>query len=142
MFNKAMVIMLSTDLINQINEKSVKKPPTALSTGENLLQLIGLIFVLIFILAAAYFTTRFVGNYKNSQLKNSNFKVIDSYRISPNKVMQIVKIGNKFIVIAVCKDNVNYITELEENEVLMKEPDRIENQSFKQVFDKLRHNKG
>ena len=142
MFNKAMVIILSTDLINQINEKSVKKPPTALSTGENLLQLIGLVFVLVIILAAAYFTTRFVGNYKNSQLKNSNFKVIDSYRISPNKVMQIVKIGNKFIVIAVCKDNVNYITELEENEVLMKEPDRIENQSFKQVFDKLRHNKG
>lgn len=142
MFNKAMVIMLSTDLINQINEKSDKEPQTTLSTGENFLQLIGLIFVLIFILAAAYFTTRLVGNYKNSQLKNSNFKVIDSYRISPNKVMQIVKMGNKYIVIAVCKDNVNFITELEESEVLIKEPDKTENQSFKQVFEKIRHNKG
>lgn len=142
MFDKAMVIILSTDLINQINEKSVKEVPTALSTGENLLQLIGLIFVLVFVLAAAYFTTRFIGNYKNSQLKNSNFKVIDSYRISPNKVMQIVKIGNRYIVIAVCKDNVNYIMELEETEVLIKEPDRAENQSFKQIFEKYRHNKG
>lgn len=142
MFNKAMVIILSTDLINQINEKSVKKPPTALSTGENLLQLIGLVFVLVIILAAAYFTTRFVGNYKNSQMKNSNFNVIDSYRISPNKVMQIVKVGNKYIVIAVCKDNVNYITELEETEVLIKEPDRAEKQSFKQVFEKIRQIKG
>lgn len=140
MINKTIVILQGSDILNKINENPTKDVPERLSTGDNIWQLIGLVFILIFILAAAYFTTKFIGNIKLSQLKNSNFKVIDTYRISANKLMQIVKVGNKYLVIGIGKDNVNYITELEETEVYLKETEVLAKQSFKQVLEKLRHN--
>lgn len=107
------------------------------TTWESFIQMIGLVFVLIVILVAAYFTSKFVAGIKLGQMKASNFTVIDSYRISPNKALQIVKIGNKYIVIAIGKDTVNYITELNETEVFIREYHPGEKPDFKQLLEKL-----
>lgn len=109
------------------------------STLNNFMQLIGLVFLLIIILIATYYTSRFVGGYKLNQMKNSNFQVIDNYRISQHKMIQIVKIANKYIVIAIGKDTINYITELDEAEVVMKEMNNDQKMSFKATLDKLRN---
>lgn len=106
---------------------------------DSFLQLIGLVFLLIIILIATYYTTRLVGGIKQNQLKNSNFQVIDAYRVSANKVVQIVKIGNKYIVLGIGKDTINYITELEEAEVLIRENNASEKISFKQILEKVRN---
>jgi len=89
------------------------------STADNAIQLIGLILLFCFVLAATYFTSRFVGNYKMGQQKNKNFKVIETYKVAPNKFLQLVKMGNKYIVISVGKDDIRYITELSEEDVLL-----------------------
>lgn len=136
-----MGILLESDLIKDINSKTNETAAPGFSSGDSALQLVGLVLLLIFILIAAYYTSRFVGGIKLGQLKNSNFQLIDSYRISPNKVMQIVKVGNKIVVIAIGKDTVNYITELDESEVTIKESVMIEKPDFKKIFDKLRNNK-
>ena len=73
-------------------------------------------------------------------MKKSNFQVIDSYRVTPNKALQIVKIGNKYVVVAIGKDNINFITELDEAEVIIRESHQGEKQSFKQILDKLKNN--
>ncbi len=125
---------VSTDIAGQLTEEVT----TVGSTWDSFLQLIGLVFLLIIILVAAYFTSRFVGGIKLGQMKNSNFEVIDSYRVSQNKVIQIVKIANKYIVIGIGKDTINFITELEEADVLIKEVKAGEMISFKQTLDKLR----
>lgn len=108
------------------------------STWDSFVQLAGLVFLLIIILAAAYYTSRIVGGIKLGQMKNSNFQVIDTYRISQNKAIQIVKVANKYVVISIGKDTINYITELDEAEVLVKEIKAPDIVSFKQTLDKLR----
>lgn len=113
--------------------------PYKISNSNSFMQLIGLVFILIVILIAAYYTSKYVGKLSLGQLKNTNFKIIDTYRISPNKFIQIVKIGNKYIVIAVAKDTVNFITELDESEVFVKEFHTNENITFKQILDKMRN---
>ena len=89
------------------------------STTDNALQLFGLILLFCFVLAATYYTSKFVGNYKLGQQKNKNFKVIETYKVAPNKFLQLVKMGNKYVVISVGKDDIRYITELSEDEVIM-----------------------
>lgn len=113
--------------------------PYELSASGNVFQLIGLVLLLILILAAAFFTSRYIGKLSLGQLKNSNFKIIDTYRISPNKFLQIIKVANKFILISVSKDTVNFISELDEAEVLIKEFHTKENLNFKQILDKLKN---
>ncbi len=103
------------------------------------MELIGLLFILILILFAAFYATKIVGKVSAGQFKHSNFKVIDTYRISPNKYMQIVKVANKYLVIAVSKDSIKFITELEETEVSIKDINAKENMSFKQILEKVRN---
>jgi flagellar protein FliO/FliZ len=141
MIIKSMVILQKSDLINQLNSGVPEETNQGISTSDSIWQLMGLVLLLIVILAAAYFTSKFVGGIKLGQMKNSNFKIIDSYRISPNKALQIIKIGNKFVVISICKDTINYITELDESEVQVRDIGEKQNQSFKQILEKLKINK-
>jgi flagellar protein FliO/FliZ len=147
MLGKTMVILQGTNLdifsstptpTGALAEE-VAKDVTERTTMDSFMQLVGLVFLLIVILIAAYYTSKFVGGIKLGQLKHSNFSVIDSYRIGPNKVMQIVKIGNKYIVIAIGKDTINVVTELEEADVFIKEINTSEKLNFKQILDKLKN---
>ena len=108
-------------------------------TYDSIGQLVGLVAILIIILVAAYYTSRFIGGIKLGQMKKSNFQVIDTYRVTANKALQLIKVGNKYVVISIGKDEINYITELEEAEVIIRESNQGETQSFKQILDKLKN---
>ncbi|HWT76309.1 MAG TPA: flagellar biosynthetic protein FliO [Mobilitalea sp.] len=149
MYGKTMVIL--ADILSKVKASATSSANQSLtdniangvtttgSTTDNFLQLVGLVFLLIIILVASYYTTKFVGGIKVNQMKNSNFEVIDSYRISTNKVIQIVKIANKYVVIAIGKDTINYITELDEAEVYIRDMNAGDKLSFKKTLDKLRN---
>jgi flagellar protein FliO/FliZ len=89
------------------------------SNWDSLLQLIGVSILFIFILAITYFTTKFVGGTKLNQVKNSNFQVIETYKLTQNKYLQIIKIGSRYFVIAIGKDNIQNIAELDEKDILI-----------------------
>ncbi|WP_313132393.1 flagellar biosynthetic protein FliO [Anaerocolumna sp.] len=100
-------------------------------------QLVGVFILFIFILGATYLTTKIVGGVKLNQTKNSNFHVIETYRITQNKYLQLVKVGTRYIVLAISKDNVNFITELEEDEILNLDQMVHSKMSFSDVMSKI-----
>ena len=65
-----------------------------------------------------------------------NIKVIESTRLSSNKILEIVKAGDKCVLIAVCKDTVTYLGEINENTLEFKETETKE--SFGSVFNRFR----
>ncbi len=139
MSGKAMVLLLGNLGATPTSSPIKNNVIGEVSRSNSIMELIKLIFILILILVAAYFTTKYIGKISMGQLKNSNFKVIDTYRISSNKLLQIVKIGNKFVVISVGKDAVNFITELDESEVFVREDNAKESVNFKQILEKMRN---
>lgn len=141
---KTLVLLLSTkeaEVVKDLNESATQTSTRTLTTSNNLFELLGLVLILLFILVVTYVTTRFIGKYKLSQLKSSNFQVIDTYRISTNKMLQLVRIGDKYIVIAIGKDQITYITEIEKTQVITKEDKVVDQQSFKQVYEYFRNKK-
>lgn len=102
---------------------------------ENVLRLIGLLLLCAVIIAASYFTTRFVGRKEAGVSSNTNFKPLDVLRISPNKYLQLIKVGKRYIVIAVCKDTVTYLTELDEEDIVFRK-DEASKVSFKDILSK------
>ena len=114
--------------------------PQGGASYDSIWQLAGLFLLLIIILVAAYYTSRLIGGIKLGQMKKSNFQVIDTYRVTPNKALQIVKIGNKYVVIAIGKDDIHFITELDEAEVIVRDSNQGEKQNFKQILEKLKNN--
>ncbi len=110
---------------------------SAMSTLENVLQLLGLILLFIIILIATYFTTRLIGNLQSNKLKNSNFKVIESFRLSQGNHLVLIKVSSKYFVIALGKNEVNVITQLDEDEVMQNEDKEIGQIDFSKYLNKF-----
>lgn len=70
-------------------------------------------------------------------MQNKNIQVVETFRVSNNKFIQ------KYLVISVCKDVVNILTELAEEELVWK-PSQEENrgvkvnESFQDVLSRLK----
>ena len=100
---------------------------------EAFAQLFTLLIVFIFVLAATYFATRFVGNYQKNKLSGSNIQYI-----------QVIKVGGKCFAIAVTKDNVSFLCELNEDELIYNsssDTGTINKESFKAVLEKFKKDK-
>lgn len=112
---------------------------------EAFAQLLTLLIIFIFVLAVTYYVTRFVGNYQKNKLSGSNINILETMRIANNKYIQIVKIGSRVFAIAVAKDTVSYLCELDEDELIYKESSSgkmlINNDSFKEILEKFKKDK-
>ena len=91
-------------------------------TGSSLARSVSQFFTIIIIfglvLFLTYVTTRYVGNIKRIQSRNKNFEVIETYSIATNKYLQIVRAADKYIVIAIGKDEITKIAELDEDSII------------------------
>lgn len=116
---------------------------------DSILKFISAIVVFIFVLAATYMTTRFIGNYQKKTMHGHNFDVIETYRISNTKYLQLIRVGTEYIVIAVCKDTITMLCKMNEDEINVPEEENEEQQAatglttFSEMFEQmknLRHN--
>ena len=108
---------------------------------ESIGQLISVVLLFLFVLFLAYIAARIAGSFQSNVVnKRSNIKVIEVFRLSNNKVIEIVKIGNQYLALAVCKDSVTLLTELDETEVKEQETS-LEPFDFKSILDKMKNEK-
>ena len=107
----------------------------AIDSVYNVSQFITLILIFAFVLVLTYFTTKYVANYQKGNMAQSNIRIIEGAKIAQNKFIEIVKIGNKYYALAVCKDSVTVICEIDESELIFKEDKEVGN--FSDVLKKL-----
>lgn len=86
-------------------------------SGENVLRLISAIVVFVFVLAVTYFVTRWIGKYQQGISGSRNITVLETFKVTQNKYLQVIKVGEIYMVIAVCKDSITMLTRLEETEL-------------------------
>lgn len=104
------------------------------SGWDNLLQLLGLLFVFIVVLLAAWYVSRFVGNKAMGGFGNRNINIIESFRLDNNKAIQIVRIADKYLAIGVSKDEINVLAQLNEEDIIITSRDDNNNLKFKDIL--------
>lgn len=109
------------------------------SSGDSLLQLLGLLVLFVIILAACYFVTRWVAKVSSGSTVASNIKIIDTFKIAPSKYVQIIKIAGEYVAIAVSKDSVTFLCKLDEDNINMMPVKPIEIKNFKDILAKVRN---
>ncbi|WP_162300652.1 flagellar biosynthetic protein FliO [Anaerosacchariphilus polymeriproducens] len=111
-----------------------------MSTINNIFQLLGVLLIFIFVLAVTYWTTRWIAKYQQAQVFHKNIKPIETFRVTNGKFIQILKVGEKYIVVAVCKDTITMLTELKEDEVMEipLEMKQNTNLNFQQVLEDIK----
>lgn len=91
---------------------------TGTSGVKAALQILSLILIFVFVVALAYFGTKFVAKYQSNVLrKNSNVQIIESFRIANNKFIAIVKICEDYYALSVGKDEIHLIDKLDPQKV-------------------------
>ena len=110
-----------------------KNTGSVYSSKDNILQLLGLLFVFILVLFAAWYVSKLIGNKAMGGFGNRNINVIESFRLDNNKAIQIVRIADKYLAISVSKDNVNVLAQLNEEDIIVPSKDE-NNMNFKDIL--------
>ena len=116
-----------------------------ISSGwESFFQLIGILLVFIVVLAATYVVTKWIAEYQQGVTADKNIHVIETFRVSSNKFIQIIQVGERYLVISVCKDTINILTEITEDELVWKPSNEEEgdrsgiNSNFQEILENLK----
>ncbi len=114
----------------------------ALLTGTpgSYAQFITVLLIFVVVLGITAVVTRWLANYQKQQSVNENIEVIETTRIANNKYIQIIRAGEKYMVIAVCKDTVTMLGEIPEDSLKAMRP--VQNFGFKELLDKAMNKKG
>lgn len=112
-----------------------------MSTLESLGEIVGLLLVFILVLAAAYVTTRWIAKHTAGTLKTGNIKVIETYKLGPNRYLQIVRVADRYLVLAVSKDQITFLTEVSEEELVFPPEKGDSEVPFQELFKKAARGK-
>lgn len=111
---------------------------TGMSATDSYLQFITVLVLFVFVLGITYVTTRWIANYQKEKTAGGNLEVIETMRITNNKYVQIVRAGNKYLAIAVGKDEIHMLSELSEDELIFMSSEAGSGMDFGSILDKFK----
>ncbi|MDE6685693.1 MAG: flagellar biosynthetic protein FliO [Lachnospiraceae bacterium] len=97
-----------------------------------------LLLIFVFVLAVTYFTTRYIANFQKGKLRDANISVIETAQIAPGKYIQIIRIGSRYLAVAVGKDTVTMLMELKEDEIQLLNDKGTDLPGFKEIMEKAK----
>ncbi len=106
---------------------------------DSVVQFLTLLIIFAFVIAITYFTVRWISRVQQGQSKCSNIEIIETKRITNNKYLQIVRAGDKYMLIGIGKDEISMITELNEDELITASAESAANVNFKDVLAKVKN---
>jgi len=114
------------------------------SSFESFIQLMGVLIIFVFVLVITYFTTKWIGGYQKQHMSRREFQLVDTLPIANNKYVQVLKLGNVYLVVAVGKDEVTMLAKLTEEEIgltaeqMLAPVENTQQESFQETLEKIR----
>lgn len=104
---------------------------------DSYMQFITVLIIFLFVLLITYWVTRWTAGYQKSQTANANMEIIETIRLSGNKYVQIVRVGRKYLAVAICKDTVTMLTEIPEQDLVFSDNNISGTLGFKDILEKI-----
>lgn len=107
------------------------------------MRLITTLLIFVFVLFITFWTSKLVAGYQKQKMMTGNMEVIETLHIAPNKYLQIVRVGEQYFVIAIGKDNVSTVGQLNPEELNLKKDTAPIGQypDFKSILEKAKNRK-
>lgn len=93
-----------------------------------------LILVFVGILILAYYVTKWFAGMRMGARGKSDMEIIYALPVSSSANIQLVKIGKKYFLLGVTKENISFLAEIDEEDVPKKETKETNNFSFEKCF--------
>ena len=112
-------------------------PAVLSSTAAMIGQFITVVLIFAFVLVLTAFVTRWIANYQKDRFPGSNVEIIETKRIAQNKLVEILRIGDRYFAVALGKDEVTLISEISPDSVKVPEAGG-NSRSFKEIIGKMK----
>ena len=86
---------------------------------DSFVQFVTVLLLFLVVLVITYGVTRWISGIQKTQMVGRNMEIVDTMRISSSKYLQIVRAGEKYLVIAVCKDTVTMLAEIPKESLML-----------------------
>ena len=106
-------------------------------TMNSYLQFVTVLIIFVFVLAITLWTTRWIAGYQKSKSLNANVELLETFRLANNKYVQIIRIGQKYLAVAIGKDSVTMLTEIPEDQLVLSDDAQTSMPGFKELLEKV-----
>lgn len=104
-------------------------------TASGYAQFIAVLILFVLVLGVTALVTKWLSGYQKKQSAGSNIEVIETSRLTNTKYLQIIRVGETYMVIAVCKDTVTMLGEIPAEQ--LRKPELVNSGlGFKELFEK------
>lgn len=100
-------------------------------------QFMTVLIIFIFVLAVTYLATKWITGYQKIKGRNSNLEIVESFQLASNKYVQIIRVGQKYLAVAIGKDSVTMLTEIPEDQLIFSDSTEKDRYSFKEILEKM-----
>ena len=105
--------------------------------ADSYIQFMTVLILFLLVLAVTYFVTKWMAGYQKSRISNANLEIVETIGLSNNKYVQIIRVGQKYLAVAICKDTVTMLTEVSEHELILSDGSVPKTMGFKDILDKV-----
>ena len=106
---------------------------------DSYIQFITVLLIFLFVLLITWWVTKWTAGYQKSQTANANMEIVETIRLSSNKYVQIIRIGRKYLAVAICKDTVTMLTEINEQDLVFSDESALKPARFKDILDRIQN---
>ena len=115
----------------------------AMSSFESFIQLMGALLIFALVLILVYFTTRWMGGLQKNGMKGKNLRIVESIGVGTNKSICIIEAGTEYLVVAIGKEEINFLTSLSREQLKdfsfeNDESKGFAQESFQDILQKLK----
>ena len=101
------------------------------------LQFMTVLILFVFVLLITFWVTKWIAGYQKGRAINANMELIETFRLTNNKYIQIIRVGQKYLAVAIGKDSVTMLAEVPEEELILSSDDGGAQAGFKELFEKV-----
>ncbi|MCH5254339.1 MAG: flagellar biosynthetic protein FliO [Lachnospiraceae bacterium] len=100
-------------------------------------QFMTVLIIFIFVLAVTYLATKWITGYQKIKGRNSNLEIVESFQLASNKYIQIIRVGQKYLAVAIGKDSVTMLVEIPKDQLVFSDDTEKDRYSFKEILEKM-----
>lgn len=108
---------------------------------DSFVQFVTVLLLFLVVLVITYGVTRWISGIQKTQMVGRNMEIVDTMRISSSKYLQIVRAGEKYLVIAVCKDTVTMLAEIPKESLELQDNSQMNGYypGFREILEKIKN---
>ena len=111
---------------------------TGIDMVDSVAQLVSVLIIFALILALTLFVTRWMANYQKGTKLCSNIEVLETCAVGNGKYIQIIRLAETYVAVAVCKDTVTLLSVLPKEQISFRESTKG-TLNFKELLQKAKN---